>query len=76
MATLAPVQALLHRLVARGIRPPGWQLPLEEGGRGAHQGPALNAPPNHPRGGMHPQGKPLGVRIYVCRFTSNPRRKW
>ena len=41
------------------------QTPLEEGGQGAHQGPALNAPPNHPRGGMHPQGKPLGVQIYV-----------
>ena len=45
---------------------------LEEGGQGAHQGPALNAPPNHPRGGTHPQGKPLGVQIYV-RFTSSPR---
>ena len=55
MATLSPSPGSLGLVVLAGYTPPAWQTPLEEGGQGAHQGPALNAPPNHPRGGWPPR---------------------
>ena len=63
---ISPRPGTLGLVGLAGYSPPAGQLPFGRGWpRDPRQGLALNASLDHPRGGMHPQGKPLGVRIYV-----------